>query len=293
MLLRLRQLTSHVLMLQLVMRDLLEREDIERIRQITKDQSADTSTESGKTILAIRRQLDQHAELARRKRVAIEKAKAAAKAAGRDYKDDADSEDDEVEADGETEITASEAGEIPAQSGSRFTGHGNDFGKVYDFKPFLRSLEKGESWEKVKKKSKCAYCYKQPRLPWITSCGHLICEAPCLEDASLEAAERGSAALSCKTCGVTPTYIHKCDSDEGDDPETVAQGTRAQAQKKKKKKKAQQQANPEQEAIESDWLGANNVLPSAKTIAIKAQILNWIKKNPQVKIIVYTQFLAM
>jgi hypothetical protein len=51
----------------------------------------------------------------------------------------------------------------------------------------------------------------------------------------------------------------------------------------------------DREDIAEDWLslGGDEVLPSAKTIAIKAQILNWIRENPSVKIIVYTQFLAM
>ncbi len=49
------------------------------------------------------------------------------------------------------------------------------------------------------------------------------------------------------------------------------------------------------EDIPENWLslGGDELLPSAKTIAIKAQILNWIRENPTVKIIIYTQFLAM
>ena len=47
--------------------------------------------------------------------------------------------------------------------------------------------------------------------------------------------------------------------------------------------------------MRQSWLslGGKSVLPSAKTIAIKAQVLNWIQENPNVKIIIYTQFLAM
>jgi hypothetical protein len=40
-------------------------------------------------------------------------------------------------------------------------------------------------------------------------------------------------------------------------------------------------------------LAGEEVLPSAKTLAIKAQVLNWTKEDPKVKIIIYTQFLAM
>lgn len=51
----------------------------------------------------------------------------------------------------------------------------------------------------------------------------------------------------------------------------------------------------DREDVADDWLslGGPEVLPSAKTLAIKSQILNWIAETPNVKIIIYTQFLAM
>ncbi|KAF2855647.1 hypothetical protein T440DRAFT_159458 [Plenodomus tracheiphilus IPT5] len=294
MLLRLRQLTSHVLMLQFVMRDLLEREDIERIKEITKDHSADTTTQSGRTILAIRKQLDQHAAMARKKRLAAEKAKAEAKAAGRYYRENSVPEEEEEREEEEDDRAVDDEepapldGETSHQGRQRYAS-GNDFGKNYNFKPFLRSLETGESWEKAKKKSRCSWCSKEPRNPWMTSCGHLICNG-CLGDSNLEAAEQEKTRAPCKACGITPSYMHPCDPDDVDRPEAVAQGTRSQAKKKKS-----QQARVEQEDIATEWLASQSdeILPSAKTIAVKAQIINWTKKNPHVKIIVYTQFLAM
>lgn len=38
---------------------------------------------------------------------------------------------------------------------------------------------------------------------------------------------------------------------------------------------------------------AGDVLPSAKTRAIKAQLLVWMEEDPDAKIIIYTQFLGM
>jgi hypothetical protein len=83
MLLRLRQLTAHVLMLQFVMRDLLEVEDIERIKDVVKEQAVDSSTRRGRTIIAIRKQLEQHAIVEKKKAAD----RAAAKAAGKDFED--------------------------------------------------------------------------------------------------------------------------------------------------------------------------------------------------------------
>lgn len=45
---------------------------------------------------------------------------------------------------------------------------------------------------------------------------------------------------------------------------------------------------------QQSWLSMHGeVLPSTKTIAVKSQILNWIEADPNVKIIVYSQFIPM
>lgn len=45
---------------------------------------------------------------------------------------------------------------------------------------------------------------------------------------------------------------------------------------------------------ELDWIGQpGQILPSAKTMAAKVQILTWLDEAPDCKIIVYTQFLPM
>lgn len=290
MLLRLRQLTGHVLMLQFVMRDLLEREDIERIKKVVNDQAAESSSRRGQTILAVRKQLDKLAVDQKKRSLATAAAKAAARAGGQAKTDEdierlVEEESGDVVGDGEvvTEPTQQE-----------ISGHGSaggQFGREYNFKPYLNSLKTGESWEKVKKNAKCAYCHGRPKEPYMTSCGHLICSDPCLTSADLEAAEEGKEHAACRACGVTPIYIHQCDPEEDDYLEPVAQGTRAQA----KTKKAKERNRVRHEDIKEDWLASigDEVLPSAKTIAVKAQIINWTKENPGVKIIIYSQFLAM
>jgi SNF2 family DNA or RNA helicase len=43
-----------------------------------------------------------------------------------------------------------------------------------------------------------------------------------------------------------------------------------------------------------DYLGlSGEVLPSAKSLAVKAQVLEWIAEEPDVKIIIYTQWIPM
>lgn len=294
MLLRLRQLTAHVLMLQFVMRDLLELEDIERIKEVVKEQPVDSSSQNGRTIIAIRKQLEKHAIEDKKKartKAALAAAKAQAIAKGEEWVEP----DDEAEIDEEPEpepdfVDEEFTGQRTALEGARIGGSGQQFGKAFNFKPYLASLRTGEAWAKAKKRATCSFCSKSPRRPYIGSCGHLICQDPCMEISIVEAAEEGQVYLPCKACGKTPTSYQVCEPDE-DIYEAVAEGTRSKAAQSK----ARQRERLDREDIAGDWLSlaGAEVLPSAKTLAIKAQILNWTKEDPKVKIIIYTQFLAM
>lgn len=277
-------------MLQFVMQDLLEREDIERIRQVVDGQMEDCTTGKGRTIIAVRKQLEKLAEDERRTRAAKEAAKTAAKEAGEDIGDATNILFDEDIDQIRPQETSDEDEERTQPTGGR-TSTGGRFGKDYNFKPFLKSLKTGESWDRAKKKVRCYECEKRPKNPWVTSCGHFVCGS-CLEQATLEAAENDARDQSiCKVCKITPTYVHPCDSDDEGSPETVAQSTRSRSRKKKES----EDKRLSRDDIREDWLAGvgDDVLPSAKTIAVKAQILNWTKENPHVKIIIYTQFLAM
>ncbi|CAN9196477.1 unnamed protein product [Alternaria sp. RS040] len=302
MLLRLRQLTAHILMLQFVVRDLLEREDIEAIREVVDKEAEDSSERGGHTITAVRKQLDKVAADQRKRTAALEAkkaatkarktaAKAAAKARHEEYVSDNDNDDDDDEL---LEEDADEGINCESLEGTHpdFTA-GGEFGKEFNFKPFLNSLKTGESWEKTKQKAKCSWCGKQPRQPQLTSCGHLICREPCYEEILVEMAENDNVDVfpPCKACGKIPTAIHPCEVDDDGIPDAPAQGTRA----KTKKKQDQMRNRQKREDIADDWLAlaGDDVLPSAKTIAVKSQIMNWLKENPYVKIIVYTQFLPM
>jgi hypothetical protein len=295
MLLRLRQLTGHILMLQFVMRDLLEREDIERIKDVVKEQAASSNIRQGRTILSIRKQLEAY-ELREKRKAAIKAAKRAAaeeaaKGGGEYVEPESDDDDEEDNApvqiprDGEAE-----AEEMSAHRGAERNKSGKAFGKSYDFKPYVNSLTTGDAWEQKKENAKCGECGKRPYKPWKTACGHLICSEPCYEEVMSAAAEEGKPNGTCKACGQTFFACTPCDEEDDDDIPT-GRGTRSRAAAREKKKKNRF----DREDIADDWLslGGEDVLPSAKTLAIKAQVLNWIRENPNVKIIIYTQFLAM
>ncbi|KAF2265794.1 hypothetical protein CC78DRAFT_514734 [Lojkania enalia] len=252
MLLRLRQLTAHVLMLQFVMRDLLEREDIERIRQVINEAAAKNPTaQASRTIVAIRKQLIELAEEEKKK----------------------GKEDPAIVEPGDPDNASAE------------DDSGANFGKEFDFKPYLNSLTTGDNWEKVKEKARCKKCDRRPKNPWLTNCSHIYC-LQCYEQRFLEAAERETELWTCG-CGKTVRFCHPCNPDgELEDSQDSSPRTRSKASKRK--------VQPGQETVHEDWLSlGGSILPSTKTIAIKAQILNWIEENKDVKVIIYTQFLAM
>lgn len=286
MLLRLRQLAAHPLMLQFVMRDLLEREDIEMIKDVVRDEAAAANVAHGRTILAIRKQLEAHefhekqkaADKVKRRLAAHEAAKEAAKANGTDY---VEPEDDFDESDDDTPFELPQDGDLDrgafSDRGRERNKSGKSFGKTYDFKPYLNSLAQGEDWEKKKKeRAMCGECGRHPTKPWTTSCGHLLCD-PCYEDVMATAAEEDRANGRCKQCGTIFAACARCDEDD-DDLLGPSSGTRNKAQQQRRREKERL----DREVVADDWLslGGPEVLPSAKTLAIKSQILNWISENP-------------
>jgi SNF2 family DNA or RNA helicase len=281
MLLRLRQLTAHILMLQFVVRDLLEQEDIEKIREIVQQQATDQRSRKGNTIRAIRRQLD-HLEAEAKKR-------SSKKAANhpREYMPmvaDYDIADDDQ---GDVEELLDDDQDPDIDGGTGRLSAGRTFGKKFDFRPFLNSLTVGENWEKVKLRAECNGCGLRPTNAWVTSCGHIHC-GKCYEDAGMEAAENGRMHATCLGCGSVFAHANHVGAVEGDG---MFNGRITRAREKQHSKETQR---IEQQDIAEDWLSfSGSVLPSAKTIALKAQIMNWLSEDSEVKIIIYTQFLAM
>ncbi|OAG09882.1 uncharacterized protein CC84DRAFT_1160928 [Paraphaeosphaeria sporulosa] len=285
MLLRLRQLTAHILMLQSVVQDLLEQEDIEKIREIVQMEATSQGTRKARTILAIRKQLD-HLEAEAKKQSAnkaTNRSKKSHRLTGRNDDDDSGERDIEELLDDSQEIV-----DDNQAAAGRPASSGRSFGKNFDFRPYLNSLTTGENWDKVKKKAVCADCAGRLRGAWLTSCGHMLC-TDCYDAAQLEAAEEDHEKAKCKGCGSIFTHANEI-QENGDEFVSAGPATRAKRQQHSK-----EVLRIEQQDIAEDWLtwGGEGVLPSAKTIALKAQLLNWFNENPNVKVIIYTQFLAM
>ena len=244
--LRLRQMTGHILMVQETIEDLLEHEDIEKLRKLTANVQDHTSDKT--TILQLRK------VLANSKRC--------------------------------TSLSA-DANGIDTSTSNTHTAEdldtGGSFGVIsVNFDKYLRTLHDTSNWTELNSQLSCRRCRQPAEDPWITSCQHIFCR-DCLVNQHREATLLGEENATCCECrqvytGSTP-YIGLA--------ELGTEGASTPVPNKPGKRRRPSK-DPEDPLrwIEMD----GQLLPSAKTTAIKAQIVNWKKEAPGEKIIIFTIF---
>ncbi|KAI7352601.1 hypothetical protein KC354_g11919 [Hortaea werneckii] len=259
LILRLRQLCSHPLLIQGPITDLLEREDFEKLNRITADE--DDSQDQGASLLFHLRQ--------------VLKNNTGVNDMNSDLKGAIISEDRIATVD------VTNYDDILDQTG-------NKHGLKYKFRKYLDNLKSSDHWHAISQRCLCTGCRQQPENPFVTSCFHIYCHS-CLTDLQHMAARRGHDQARCSECGEAYSSAEPCQEieefqDSGSSAESV-QGSSSQESKKGKKSKKKS---------EGDWISLpGEILPSAKTQATKAQLLNWIEDDPNCKCIVFTQFLDM
>jgi len=162
--------------------------------------------------------------------------------------------------------------------------------------PLLTGLCNGQAWKHAQTQMQCFKCGSKPVRPWITSCYHIYCES-CLKEVQISAAQTGLGDMaSCLACGAKWTdaqeiesatfeapqgqeYNYRTRGSDGDEPDINQHPYKRRGKKKKN---------------DEDWIATSDgILPSPKTVALKAQVLNWIQEDNSVKIIVFTQFIDM
>lgn len=258
MLLRLRQLCSHVLLIQQTLVDLLEREDFEKLWTIC---SLDLSDETQELLQYLHHSMSRDTNGER-----------------------TDSTDDK-------KITETETVPIGRLA---FDSLADDLGGVhgltYNFSRYLNGLRNSEVFDEITRRTRCAACKQPPSEAMVTSCHHVYCH-DCLNELAASAHRKLREQVQCIECGIVFHDARPCEREleefsAGGNPSTGSSedSSSSTGSSKKKKKK------PELE----NWLYMKGeVLPSSKTVALKAQIMTWIAEDPDVKIIVYSQFIAM
>lgn len=261
LLLRLRQLVAHPLMIQDTIRDLLEPEDYDKIDKVLQQhlKTMEPHQEQANIIATMREMLRDPQNLP-----VVEGL-----------------------ADHGLSPPSSQGNSSSSQSSNRpsRTNVGRAFGLRDDFGPFLQKLKSTRNFAEFQHRTSCALCKKVPKNPHVVSCKHTYCYE-CLERMELEAGNAGHQRAKCVACGAfyTGKMQYKISADGG---VAAVDGQSGQQD-------TPERPNPPRANIDTlinTWVDANGqMLPSAKTIAFKSQVMNYFEQDKQVKIIVYTHF---
>jgi SNF2 family DNA or RNA helicase len=256
MILRLRQAASHLLLVEQSMRDLLTKSDMEELHQLVREQEHGIDQRNKNSILELRRLLKSNEEW-----------KAATYEEPESFMAD-------IEKNYDRKLTTNNTGAL--------------YGLSYNFQAYLKKLEDGSRIEEMRESMRCHMCNQDPaKDPYLTECSHIYCKT-CITTIGFEAASQGFPAR-CRVCSRVYKSSAPFDPKKQQEPDGEASGSKNGKPKKSKPRKTSNKGD-------KDFLMNNpeiTPLPSAKTIAIKAQILNWMEENPKVKIIVFTQFLPI
>jgi SNF2 family DNA or RNA helicase len=295
MLLRLRQLTGHILMLEQPMKDLLDREDHEKLYELAKEEGKSTNVNVRVALMKeLRIRLNEKDNTSGRTRHRRHIRTSVDPDLGWTPQDcDSDKADSQ---------TRTEPGGLRTEAGPSCTSTdrtdsvdlstmhiGKQHGLQYDFLRYLSTLREGKDWEQLQDRTVCVHCNDKPVRPWVTSCYHIYCYE-CLMNVQHAAAEKDNDRARCISCGIEFGESKPCDKFDIDTLEensaTNSDSDRESLRRHGRKKDVRKK---------KDWIdmAGPDILPSSKTMAIKAQIINWIEKTPEVKIIIYTQFIDM
>lgn len=153
---------------------------------------------------------------------------------------------------------------------------------IFKFRKYLRQLKSSSKWTELKERSLCHKCSGPPDDPWITSCMHMYCNE-CLRSMAYDAAANDQDATPCVACNEVFTESHPC----GGLAELAVEEQPAQpSQDGGPKIRPKRYAKDNMRWVDID----GQILPSTKTAAVQAQIEKWLEKEPQTKIIVFSQF---
>lgn len=189
------------------------------------------------------------------------------------------------ESEKQTVDTERDAHLVPDTTSDENISTGRRYGINFRFSKYVDSLEKATKRRELDAIRVCHYCMKEASEPRVTSCLHVYCTA-CLEDMAHEAAEQGLSSATCQVdgCGTVYGFTEECD-------ETFA---RLIAMKKNGKTATGKPKKKKLPDDIKDWIeGGGDIVASAKTTAVKAQVISWMENFPDSKIIIYTQFTAM
>ena len=143
---------------------------------------------------------------------------------------------------------------------------------------YLQGLLESGNLAKFQSERLCQLCKKEPQLPMVTSCLHVYCGG-CVGELASKAAARGYGQSQCSTCNTKFRSTEFCVNVK---ELKITDSFRSIVDQNAKKK-------PRKVVLK--WVLHNGeLLLSTKTLAVQAQIRDWLEDDPNQKIIVFSQF---
>jgi hypothetical protein len=169
---------------------------------------------------------------------------------------------------------------------------GRDYGVFLNFRKYLQELRASSKWDEIANRTICGLCNDKADDPWVASCMHIYC-FNCLNMLMTSTAAENKEKARCLECGVEFHGAHPCDNLDAEPAGEEDLPSDCEPEQRFRKSKGRKKRAKSDD--DTDWidLEEGGLLPSSKTVAIKAQILNWLEEDPNGKIILYTQFLNM
>ncbi|KPI36069.1 DNA repair protein RAD5 [Cyphellophora attinorum] len=271
LLMRLRQLTAHMMLIQRTLKDLLQIEDLEKLWTLSNSPEMQNDP--------ITRQQVAGLQAGYRPQEGFDQPLGASASTPQEGSSASASVNVDL-ASGSQVTTASSddrhllsVAEVP----SRFNG---DISQ--QFRRCLKAMHDDGQWEKANNRSLCPLCGQQPSNPYVTSCLHIYCFA-CLNQVAYESMVAGGESATCLECSCR---FKKSESYAAQAFNDASKGTPVAQDMSKKRKRNKD--SPEEDI---NWLNiANPVIQSTKTMAAVKQIKEWQAENPDNKILLFSQF---
>ena len=156
---------------------------------------------------------------------------------------------------------------------------------VFKFRKYLRDLAASSKWQALTERSLCSKCRDMPQDPVVTDCLHLYC-SDCIKSMAMEAAAKKQESATCLECGKTYSEFRPCSGLKELGYDDSLAGSDGGSPKPRR---------PRRDADDDvKWITMDgSILPSTKTVAMVAQIQEWLAQAPDCKIIIFSQWQLM
>lgn len=200
---------------------------------------------------------------------------------------------------GQSEAERNEAIAAGREPGEKTSfGRNAAFGKSFHMNHYLETLNN----EQLRERIICGSCQDVLKDPQETDCGCIFCKV-CLEAIMSQQIvdddnDDGGTYTVCPACNRIFQGVHPYDGIVLRDDDECSEDPKNNGLRNKAKSKKDSCPKPQIRCDAQDWFkiaqkNPEKLLPSAKLLAVKAQVLKWLDAAPDDKVLIFTQFRMM